>query len=178
MINGILLTGSLLCSTDFTRVKAAAPVAAPCTLMWKPYVGCGVSGYVVFYGIRGSAATNRVDVGLTNRVTFKNLIATSNYFFYAVTYSACGIESPPSATVYFTPPAVSTLKTVPSTNGSMIISFLAGGNTVCRIEYSSALNPPQWQTLTTTSADANGIVTVTDPLTGKPPQRFYRVVIP
>jgi hypothetical protein len=177
-IGSILLIGSLVFLTSLTRVEAAALRASPCTLAWDLCPDSLVKGYAIYYGIAGSAATNRLDAGLTNQVTIKTLYACSNYFFYAVAYNAGGTESAPSSLMYYKPRAVSSFKLIASTNGSMKVSFQMAINAACHVEYSPTLNPPNWQTLASTTADTNGNVTITDGLTGKPPTRFYRVAIP
>jgi hypothetical protein len=159
-------------------MEAAAFRASPCTLAWDSSADAPVKGYAIYYGIVGSAATNRLDAGLTNQVTLKTLYAFSNYFFYAVAYNTNGIESAPSSMMYYKPRAVSSFKLIASTNGSMKVCFQTAINTACHVEYTPTLNPPGWQTLASTTADTNGCVTITDGLTGKPPTRFYRVVIP
>jgi hypothetical protein len=160
------------------RMEAAPLRASPCTLAWNACTNSSINGYAIYYGLAGLATTNRLDAGLTNQVTLKNLFASSNYFFYAVAYNTSGIESPRSAAMYYKPPAVSSLKLTSSTSGAMKVCFLAAINTTCHIEYSATLNPPQWQTLVHATADANGQVTITDPLTGKPSSRFYRAAVP
>jgi len=170
--------GSLMLFTQFGRLEAAPLRASPCTLAWDTTSNPVVSGYAVYYGVRGSAATNRLDVGLTNQVTFKNLYAATNYFFYLASYCAWGMESSPSAMMYYTPSVVSSLKAVPLVNGTMSIRFQAATNASCHVEFTPSLAPAQWQTLGTATADANGNVTITDPLTGKPSKRFYRAAVP
>lgn len=165
-------------STQFTETNAAPLRASPCTLAWDRCAGPDLGGYAVYYGIKGSATTNRLDAGLTNQVTLKNLLAFSNYVFSAVSYSAIGIESPRTAAMEYAPPAVSSVKLVATTNQVLRVCFQAGTNTACRAEYSPGLNPPQWQTLGSAIADADGKVTIADPLTGNPPRRFYRAAVP
>jgi hypothetical protein len=121
--------------------------------------------------------TNRLDMGMTNLVTLKNLLASSNYFFYVVTYDSSGIESQPSAVMCYTPQALSTLKLTQLANRNMSLRFLAAAGAICHVEYNS-LNPPKWQTLCGATADANGNVTITDPLSGNTPVRIYRAVMP
>jgi hypothetical protein len=162
----------------FMRLEAAPLRAIPCTLVWKVCFGPSVTGYAIYYGIKDSTTTNRLDVGMTNRAILKCLYASTNYFFQAAAYNACGIESARSAAIYYTPPALAALKAVSLTNGSVKISFLAATNAACHIEYSSTLTPPHWQTLGSAVADANGNVTISDLLTGKPPRRFYRAAVP
>jgi hypothetical protein len=177
-IGRFLLIGSLVFLTSLTSINAASLRASPCTLAWNTCTNSAVSGYAVYYGVTGSTTTNRLDAGLTNQVTFKNFYAFTNYFFCVVAYNASGIESPRSAVMYYTAPAVSSLKVGYPTNGTMKVCFQAGTNTACHIEYSNSIQPLQWQTLTSATADVNGNVSIIDPLIGKPPSRYYRVVVP
>jgi hypothetical protein len=161
-----------------TAVEAAPLSASPCTLAWNLNPEPTVSGYCLYFGITGSTTTNRLDVGRTNMVTLKSLVASSNYFFYVVAYNTNGIESPPSALMCYTPRALSGLKLTPLANRTLSLHFLATTGAVCHVEYTPTLNPPRWQTLSNAIADANGNVTLTDPLTGNPPTRFYRTALP
>ena len=126
----------------------------------------------------GSTTTNRVDVGMTNLVTLKSLLASSNYFFYVVAYNSSLVESPPSGVMHYIPRALSALKLTTVANGTMSLHFLAATGAVCHVEYTPTLNPPQWQSLAGATADTNGNVTITDPLTGHPKTRFYRTALP
>jgi hypothetical protein len=161
----------------FTRVEAAPLCAYPCTLAWNQCQDSCVSGYCLYYGIKGSTTTNRLDVGKTGLVTLKNLLTSSNYFFYVTAYDSIGTEGPPSAVMCYIPPAMSALKLTRLTNRTMSLQFLAAPGSVCRVLYTSSLNPPQWQSLVGATADANGNVTVADPLSGNTPARYYRSVL-
>jgi len=114
---------------------------------------------------------------MTNLVTLNNLFASSNYFFYVVSYNSGGTESLHSNVMNYTPQALSALKLSLAANRIISLHFLATTGAVCHVEYTS-LNPPEWQTLCGATADANGNVTITDLLSGNPPVRLYRVVMP
>jgi hypothetical protein len=114
---------------------------------------------------------------MTSLVTLKNLLTASNYFFYVTAYDGNGTEGPPSTVMCYTPQALSALKLTRLANRTMSLHFLAAPGTVCRVLYSPTLNPPQWQSLVGATADANGNVTATDPLSGNPPARYYRSVL-
>jgi hypothetical protein len=176
-IGRILLATSMIIFTQLSQVEAAPLRAVPCTLAWNQSQG-PVSGYRLYFGIKNSAATNRLDVGMTNLIILNTLLASSNYFFYVVAYNVCGIESPPSAVMSYAPQTLSSLRFIPLANGISGLHFLAATGAVCHVEYTSNLNPPQWQTLSNATADACGNVTLTDPLSGNPPARFYRSVVP
>jgi len=177
-LSRILLVGLLALITQFTRVEAAPLCARPCKVAWDLCQDYSVSGYCLYYGIINSTTTNRLDVGMTNQVTLNNLYAPSNYFFYVTAYNSSGIEGPPSSVMWYTPQALSSLKLTPSADSSMSLHFLTATGAVCHVEYTPTLNPPQWQTLSSATADANGNVTISDPLSGNPPARFYRSARP
>ncbi len=177
-IGRIFLICSLAFLSSLTRMEAAPLCAAPCTLAWIQCLDTNVIGYALYYGITGSATTNRVDVGMTDQVTLNNLLASSNYFSYAVAYNSSGLESLPSALIDFTPQALSALQLTPAAKGSMSICFQVATGAVCHIEYTPTLSPAQWQTLGSATADACGNVTLTDSLTGNSPTRFYRAAEP
>jgi hypothetical protein len=177
-IGSILLIVSLIFLAPSTRIEAASLYASPCTLKWDRSADANTKGYFVYYGVKGSTTTTRVDAGLTNHVTLKSLLASSNYYFYVESYDGRGIASAPSAVMDYQPPAVSLLKLTPSTNGAMKVSFQTATNAACYIEYSPTLTPPKWRRLSSATADDNGNVAITDPLIGKPSSRYYRAVMP
>jgi hypothetical protein len=164
-IGKVLVMGSLALLTQFTQVEAAAVHASPCTLAWDQCQDPAISGYALYYGIMSSATTNRLDAGITNMVTLKNLFAGSNYFFYVVGYNSSRMESSPSSMIYYTPKALSALNLTKLADGTASLHFLAATGAVCRVEYTPTLNPPQWQTLNSATAYANGNITLSDTLT-------------
>jgi len=177
-IGRMLLAGSLVLAMQSALVEAAVNLASPCTLAWNQCPNSSASGYALYFGIVGSTTTNRLDAGNTNQVTIKSLLATSNYFFAVVAYNSSGIESPRSSVMNYTPQALSALKLTGLAGGAASLHFLAATGAVCQVQYTSTLNPPQWQTLCSATADANGNITISDPLSGSYPSRFYRVTLP
>jgi glucose/arabinose dehydrogenase/mono/diheme cytochrome c family protein len=63
-------------------------------------------------------------------------------------------------------------------NGSYRIRFDGIPDLTYRIEYTQTLNPPQWQTLGSRTADANGMFEIVDTPPSGFGQRFYRSVYP
>jgi len=176
---GISLISFLLVLPCFTRLESAVVIpASPCTLAWNLCQDVSVAGYALYFGIMGSSTTNRQDLEMTNTVTLFNLVASSNYFFYVVTYDVEGAESPPSNVLYYEPQALSSLKLVSPVQGTMNLCFRAAPGSVCLIQYTPSLNPAQWQILGSATADSNGNVTITDQMSGNTPSRFYRAVTP
>jgi hypothetical protein len=178
LILRILLMSSVVLLPQFTRIEAAVLHASPCTLAWNISTNSSAVGYALYYGITGSGVTNRLDGGMTNTVILYNLLASSNYFFYAVAYDNKQTESLPSEVVCYNPCALSALKMTKLAGASMNLQFWAAPGSACHVEYTTTLNPPQWQTLGGATADSNGNITLCDPLTGRPPARFYRAALP
>jgi hypothetical protein len=169
--------GVLLILPPFTRLEGAIALpASPCTLGWNQSQDVSVAGYVLYYGMTGSA-TNCQILGMTNMVTLFNLLASSNYFFYLTSYDASGVESPPSNVLNYKPPAVSSLKLTSPSQGTMNLQFRTAPGSICLIQYTPTLNPAQWQILASATADANGNIAITDPTAGNSPTRFYRAVL-
>ena len=135
-ISRILLAGCLVLLSQFARVEAAPLSAFPCTLAWNQCQDSTVSGYCLYYGIKGSTTTNRLDVGKTGLVTLKNLLTSSNYFFYVTAYDSIGTEGPPSSVMCYTAQALSALKLTRLANRTMNLHFLAAPGTVCLVIYS------------------------------------------
>jgi len=173
----MLLMISPVFFTQFSQMEAATLRARPCTLAWNQSQEELVCGYAVYYGITGST-TNRLNVGMTNTVTFKNLSASSNYFFYVVAFNLCGVESSPSGAIGYTPRVFSPLSLTQLTNGVVNLRFEVATGAVCHVEYTPTLNPAQWQTLSSATGDANGNVVITDPLSENTASRFYRTALP
>src|SRR5688572_31777284 len=73
------------------------------TLSWNANPEANLAGYRLFWGETNSAATVR-EVGKTNRTHITNLVAGRTYYFRLTAYNTAGLESNPSATVYYTQP--------------------------------------------------------------------------
>lgn len=157
-------------------VTAKAMTAIPVQFTWDPSPDKTVTGYRVYYNLASLPTTNRQDVGASQTVVFTNLTAGTNYAFFVVAYNAAGGESLPSNKLYYSPPAISKLSLAKLANGSMRIQLKSAVGSQCRVQYSSSLKSPQWQTLATATSDGGGNITVIDPLTGRPPMRFYRAL--
>jgi chitodextrinase len=117
-----------------------------------------------------------VNTGLATVATLSTLTAGATYSIYVVAYDSAGNESPRSNVITYSPPAVTKITLAKPTANSAQLQFRAAPGSQCRVEYTPTLKPVQWQALTTATADTNGVISVTDPLTGRPPTRFYRAV--
>jgi len=126
--------------------------------------------------LANSSVTNRLDLGPAQSATISDLEADADYVIYVVAYDAAGLESPPSNSLRYNPPALSRLQLSKQLNGTMSIQFRAAAGALCRVECASTLSSLQWQTLGTATADANGNVLINDPPSGRPSLRFYRGV--
>jgi hypothetical protein len=152
-------------------------VAAPVKLAWDASPGSVVAGYALYYRSLGnSSVTVRLDVGTAQAITVPNLEAGSLYMFSVVACNGAGVESPASHPIVYHPPALSPLRLSKQTDGTMSVQFRAAAGSLCRVECTSTLTSPQWQTLRFAIADANGNVVVNDPPAGRPAMRFYRGV--
>jgi hypothetical protein len=157
--------------------EAFGSAAYPLTLQWQNSADSNVTGYALYYGVNGGPTTNRLDVGAVSIASVKNLIASSTYSFYVVAYDADKNESLPSNLLEFTASVMSSVRLSQPTAGTMNVSFYVAPGSACHVEYTDSLNPPVWNTLISTVAGSNGLVTVTDPVSSTG-SRFYRAVTP
>lgn len=171
----LLLIGLLIVLAE-SKSANAAMVASPVRLKWDASPSAVTASYAIYYGVLGSAVTNRLYAGAALEATVAGLSASTNHFFYVVACSTAGVESTPSNVLVYNPPVLSGLKLSPQTDGTMRVQFSAAAGSVCRVEYTSSLNPAQWQSFGTATADANGNVVVNDPPGNRPATRFYRCV--
>ena len=172
----VLGAGLLVVSTSFAITKAIAiPAQIFTTFSWDSSPDQAVAGYALYYGMANQPITNRVDTGSNLTATIPLYVGT-NYSLFVVAYSEGGMESPPSNILYYTPPPMSRIQ-VNELVGNMVgIRFQTSPLAPCRIEWTSVLNPPDWQTLEEVTADANGNIVVTDSPADHPEGRYYRAV--
>ncbi len=167
------LTGLVL-----MEARAAAVVSAmPITLAWKAANDPTVSGYAIYYGPTNQPATNRVDAGTGTSVTLFGLKANVGYRFFAVSYSAAGLQSVPSNELLLAPPAISRLQLARKADGSMQLNAKAAPGTTCSILFTSKLQPAAWQPLAQTTADQVGNIIAVDASAAQANSRFYRLVL-
>jgi hypothetical protein len=167
--------GTILPGVQLPPQLSATPGFAT-ELQWDASVSSSTTGYTVYYGAVGSLVTNQLNVGSAHSTTLNSLSASTPYFAYVVSYDSFGNHSPPSNLVQFTTPAISPLQI--SQAGSVInIQFRTTPGATCSVESTPSLNSPAWSVFTTTSADANGLVSVYDMVDRSQPGRFYRGLI-
>lgn len=168
--------GMLFLLATFTTAAAEGLISCPVTLAWDASPDPSVKGYMLYYGVENSIATNRLDAGVGQSVTLTNLYAHSNYFFFATAYNALGVESVPSSSLFYRPPAITRLRISRQVDGAMTLLFRSAPASLCRIEYALMPTSNQWLTLATTNADALGNVVIADSSALLPEKRFYRAV--
>ena len=174
----LLVVSLLVALSSLIPVKAAAASmsAAPVKLGWDASPDASATGYALYYHLANSSVTNHLDLGTAKTATLTDLEAGSDYLIYVTGYDAAGVESLPSNSLLYSPPALSPLRITKQTDGTMDIQFRAAAGALCRVEYVSTLASPQWQTLGSTIADTNGNVLINDPPSGGSSMRFYRGV--
>jgi hypothetical protein len=173
----LLLASALLVLPTLHAAGSPRP-ACPVVLQWDSMADWRIAGYAVYYGLAGSPATNRIDVGAAHTATIYNLSTSASYSFYVVAYDQYGVESGPSNMLPYSPPALSPLQIAKLSNGTARLQFRAAPGALGRIEYTPSLNPRWWQTLDSATADTNGYLVFVDPDPTRQPTRFYRAVLP
>lgn len=170
----LISLGGLL--PGYSRAAVPATVAVPCTLAWDASLDARVAGYAVYYGPVGSTATNRLDAGAAQTATIYNLTVAADYFFYVVSYVTNQAESSPSPAIYYRPPALSGLRLIPQTNGTVKLQFRTAPGAVGSVQYTTSWVNPYWKTAGTATADTNGMITITNTVVKRFSTCFYRAV--
>jgi len=131
-------------------------LAGNVTLAWNPIADPTITGYNIYFWLRGSNATNRVSIGNATSVTISNLVAGATYCFAATTCDASGLQSPFSGDIAFTmpfPPTVSIVTPVynqQNINGALAATGKATDNSVVSAVF-YALNGSSWTAAATTN---------------------------
>jgi hypothetical protein len=171
----ILLLCAFVSAVGITTSLFAAP-GCVCELQWNASPSSGIAGYAIYYGISGSGVTTRIDAGLSLSYTITGLAPSTTYSFYVVVYDAFGDESPPSNVALFSTPPISPVQFTQTSAGTVNIQLLVSPGAACEVEYTPTLNPPAWTVITNTAGDSNGLVNITELMSG--PQGFFRALIP
>jgi hypothetical protein len=169
---------AVMCAVLFlkTSVCDAVPLRSfPIVIGWDASPDPGVKGYAVYYGPTNQPATNRMDIGRGQRITFTNLQADVNYAFYAVSYHANGAESLPSNAIRIRPAPLSRAE-LKRDFTRWRIALKAAPGSVCRVEYADAATGATWRTLTNVTATSLGEVIAYD-TTPTRQARFYRTAL-
>src|SRR6266487_3708274 len=137
---------SLLASSLIPVKAIAGPMsAAPVNLAWDASPDPAVIGYALYYHLADSSVANRLDLGPAQSATVSDLEAGSDYLFYVVAYDAAGVESPPSNSLLYSPPAMSRLRIAKMSDSSMSIQLRGAAGVVWRAEHALRWTAPQWQ---------------------------------
>jgi hypothetical protein len=149
-------------------------------LGWNAASDVTVRGYAIYYGPVNQTVTNRIDAGTNLSCTISGLIVGTAYRIHAVSYNTQGIESLPSNQLAFTPTTPNPpplLQIARQANGSMRLSYAAGTNITCAVQFAATPTASYWQTLTNVTATQAGDIIATDTTASRVPQRFYRVAL-
>jgi hypothetical protein len=151
-------------------------LAKDVTLAWSPNQESDISGYNLYYGEQGKAASKLTVAVNSGSVT--GLVEGKTYFFYATAFNSAGLESDPSETITYTVP-ISSQKQMDypvaiAGSGMQITSRGTIGQSYA-IQATSDLGNGQWITLQVTQPDQNGLITLIDPATDQD-RRFYRTI--
>ena len=146
------------------------------TLAWNENADPIVTGYNIYFWIKGGNSTNRISVGKATNVTISNLVNGATYFFAATTYGASGVESPVSAAAVNQPPTLNLMTPTPNqqwTNGIFTATGKAGDLLAVAVVYFS-LNGSDWMTASTGNGWTNWTANLT-PTPGTNTVRIYTV---
>lgn len=89
-------------------VVATAHAGVSVSLAWNPSPDPSVTGYYLYYHLKGRTNISRINVGKSTKATIPNLQPGQTYAFYATAHNAAGLESLPSNEVYYTVPPLVT----------------------------------------------------------------------
>jgi hypothetical protein len=149
--------------------------AASVTLAWDPNSESNVSGYKVHYGLNSQTYPVVVHSGNVTSQVINGLQEGVTYYFAVTAYNMAGVESDFSGEIAYAVP----LRSIYALGGgSFRVRFQGVPERTYRIEYTESLTTPDWRTLSTGTAGANGLVEIVDRPTAGSPARFYRSVYP
>ena len=131
-------------------------LAGSVTLAWNAAPDANVTGYNIYFWVRGGHITNRLSISNASSVTLSNLVAGATYCFTATTYDALGLQSLYSSQVAFTMPFAPTVNIVTpvfnqqGNSGALTANGKASDNAaVASVFY--ALNGSAWTAAATTN---------------------------
>ena len=140
------------------------------TLAWDPSPDPSITGYRLYQGGESQIYTNVIDVGSTETAAITGLAPDQTYYFAVTAYDATGLESAFSGEISYTVPAVAVLPPNVIPNLTLTVNEF-GQATV------SGLAPPgyfysvlvttdlvSWTMIGTATADTDGSLQFTDPL--------------
>ena len=150
------------------------------TLAWDPSPDPSITGYRLYQGGESQIYTNVMDVGTADTATITGLDPEVTYYFAVTAYDATGLESAFSGEISYTVPAMAVLPPTLVANLSLAVNEY-GQTTV------SATAPPgyvysvlmtedllSWSIIGTATADPDGSLQFTDPLSPFYTNQYYR----
>lgn len=162
----------------FNPLNAQAVSAAPVKLAWDASTCEDVAGYSVYYVQVGSTTTNSINVGTNLEAVIPDLAAQASYVFHVVAYGTNQVQSVPSNQIQYSPPVLTPLQLAAQEDGTMHVQFRGPAGDTCLVEYTDTLDTPNWQTLGSAVAAADGTIVMNDPAVSETGMRFYRAFHP
>ena len=141
------------------------------TVAWNPILAPDVTGYRVYYGQTSRTYSAHVDVTNSSATIF-GLFAGTTYFF-AVTATAAGLESPFSTEIRYTvPPASTVLLQVSPAHGAMLSGSATPGY---QFQVWATEDLRNWVSIGSLTVDSRGSFKFIDWYTATNSRRFYRL---
>lgn len=139
-----------------------------------------MTGYRLYQGGESQIYTNVVDVGSADTATISGLAQEVTYYFAVTAYDATGLESAFSGEISYTVPAMALLP--PSLNANLALAVngfgqaVVSGTAPAGYVYSVLVTDDfaSWTMIGTATAENNGALQFTDPLSPFYSNRFYR----
>ena len=131
-------------------------------LSWMPSSDAHVVGYNVYYGTASGHYTQFMSAGTETAVTIHGLGEGVTYYFAVTAYNGAGLESAPSAEVYYAVPAIIlSMGAIQAAGFSGVFSIQSGKSTFSQWTLEASQDLKTWRTLTVgTNSSANAVVVV------------------
>ena len=152
-----------LCFGILVAITELPAFAGNVTLAWNASTNPIVTGYNLYFWIKGGVSTNKVSVGNATSVTVSNLVAGATYYFATTTFDSSGLESPFSAEAVNQPPTLNLVTPTANqlwTNGTFTVTGKAGDILAVEAVYYS-LNGSGWTAAATGNAWTNWTANLT-----------------
>ncbi len=148
---------------------------AEVTLAWDTNPETDIEGYYIYYGTN---EMERIDVGTSTSVTLTNLVVGVRYTVYATAVNELGMESEPSAMLYYTPQGAETAPRMSllSEDGELVVTASGQAQQTFTLQSTTSLSPAEWETVETIVIGDQGTARVSLPGEATDPRRFYRLL--